>query len=299
MKLIKKLCVFRIDDYTTLEALFDVRKRSFDDLLGEVHKDIAATLQEATTAIILKLVNALYEKTKSKNLCMSGGVALNCVANRIAFEHSKFDNVYIQPAANDAGTSLGAAMKLNLELSIDFTKGITLKDTYLGPFYSNVEIGRSIQSQHLKYYHSDNIEEKVATLLAEGKIAGWFQGAMEFGPRALGNRSLLADPRDYKMVKKLNSIIKHRKDHRPFCPSVLSEEAEYWFDIKKKTTATDYMLMAYPVLENKAERIPAVLHVDNTSRIQTVRKGTNPRYHKLISEFYKKNRSPTIIKYIF
>ncbi len=283
-KIDKDIIKFRIEDYSDLEEIFGLPKRSFDDPLLKAHQDIAASLQEITTTIVMNMVNTAYEKTQSKNLCLAGGVALNCVTNRIIFENSKFEEIYIQPASNDAGTALGAALKLYVE-GTESNERIMLNHTYLGPSFDNAHIKKAIEAKGLVYDEHENIEEVVAKLLAEGKVIGWFQGAMEFGPRALGNRSLLADPRDPGMVKKLNSVVKHREDHRPFCPSILAEDAAEWFVIEKEAIAADYMLMAYPVNKNKVENIPAVIHVDGTSRIQKVQKKTNPKYHKLITEF--------------
>lgn len=291
------LC-FRVEDYSKLETLFKIKKRESLDELEEVHKDIAASLQKWTTDIIVKIFDRLYEETKSENLCIAGGVALNCVTNTIAFENSKFKNIFIQPAANDAGTALGAALKLNIE-SDGNLEGLVLDNTFLGPSFTADEIHNEMIKRNLVYSHVEDIEVKAAELITAGNIIGWFQGAMEFGPRALGNRSLLADPRNFNMIKKLNSIVKHREDHRPFCPSVLSEETENWFEIKKHTPVAEYMLMAYPALSNKKELIPAVVHVDGTSRIQAVNQKTNPKYHELISEFYKLTGIPMVLNTSF
>ncbi len=297
-KIDKDIIKFRIEDYSKLEEVFGVPKRSFKDPILKVHQDIAASLQELTTTIVMDLVNTAYEQTKSKNLCLAGGVALNCVTNRIIFENSKFENIYIQPAANDAGTALGAALKLYVEEAGN-TEKIILDHTYLGPSFDNNYIKSAIESKDLVYNKQENIEEFVAKILSEGKIVGWFQGAMEFGPRALGNRSLLADPRNPEMVKKLNSVVKHREDHRPFCPSVLAEDASEWFVIQKNAIAADYMLMAYPVNESKKIEIPAVVHIDGTSRIQKVQKNTNPRYHKLITKFKEITGVPLLLNTSF
>ncbi|CAL2082491.1 carbamoyltransferase [Tenacibaculum sp. 190524A02b] len=297
-KIDKDIIKFRIEDYTDLEEIFGIPKRSFNDPLLKVHQDIAASLQEITTTIVMNMVQKAYEKTQSKKLCLAGGVALNCVTNRIIFENSKFEDIYIQPAANDAGTALGAALKLYTE-GLEGNERITLNHTYLGPSFNNNDIQAAIEAKGLVYREHENIEEIVAELLTEGKVIGWFQGAMEFGPRALGNRSLLADPRDPGMVKKLNSVVKHREDHRPFCPSVLAEDAAEWFNIGKEATAADYMLMAYPVNKNKKENIPAVVHVDGTSRIQKVQKSTNPKYHKLITKFKELTGVPLLLNTSF
>lgn len=279
------LC-FRLEDYTALEQLFGIKKRDDSEPLLQVHHDIAASLQMVTTEIMVNLAHIAYQRTGSKNLCMAGGVALNCVANTVLFEQGPFDNIFVQPAANDAGTSLGAALwAYNSIIQPQSVADQTMTDTYLGAQFTNEEIFSEIEASGISYIKQDNLEQTVAGLIAEGKVIGWFQGALEFGPRALGNRSLLADPRDPNMIKHLNLLVKHREDHRPFCPSVLTEEAEKWFNIEKTAEASRYMLMAYPANPELKDQIPAVVHVDGTSRIQRVDNVTNPRYHKLISAF--------------
>lgn len=294
------ICRFRANDFSTFEVLFGMPALEPKALVTQDYMDVAAALQKITTEILLQLVQHASEISHSKNVCLAGGVALNCVANTVMFEQGPFENIYIQPAANDAGTALGAA--LYAYHNIFYGKknpAFELKDTYLGPSYSSGEVLATLQMFDIHYQKTDNVAEEVAALIAEGKVVGWFQGRMEFGPRALGNRSLLADPRDPDMVKRMNLLVKHREDHRPFCPSVLEEDAKEWFDIKKDADAARYMLMAYPVKANRREQIPAVTHVDGTSRIQLVNANTNPKYHALISAFKARTGVPLLLNTSF
>ncbi|MCW3466352.1 carbamoyltransferase family protein [Chitinophaga nivalis] len=292
--------LFRIEDYAPLEKLFGLPRRKADEPLRQEHMDIAAALQQLTTTILLNLTRHLHALTGSSALCLAGGVALNCVANRVLFEEGPFEHIYIQPAANDAGTSLGAALFTHYNIyGGDNYQPFELKHTYLGPGYSDEEIGYTLKGLGVNFEYLDNIETTVAGLISEGKVVGWFQGNMEFGPRALGNRSLLADPRNPDMVKRMNRLVKHREDHRPFCPSVLEEDAANWFEIRKDALASRFMLMAYPVNPAKREQIPAVVHVDGTCRIQQVQATTNPKYHQLISEFKKITGVPVLLNTSF
>lgn len=292
---------FRLEeDFSALEELFGIPKREKEEEILPVHHDIAAALQQVTTEILVVLAKLAHKRSGSKNLCMAGGVSLNCVANTVLFEEGPFDNIYIQPAANDAGTSLGAALWAhNCIVQPKDLSAQKMQHTYLGSEFTDEEVLSEITAAGAKYIKLDSIEKTVATLIASGKVVGWFQGALEFGPRALGNRSLLADPRNPDMVKHLNRVVKHREDHRPFCPSVLTEHANEWFIIKKEAEASRYMLMAYPVNSAKKEKIPAVVHVDGTARIQRVDKVTNPRYHRLISEFYALTGVPVMLNTSF
>ena len=293
-----KLC-FRLEDYSQLEALFNVAQRDMHDPLLPAHHDIAAALQSVTSDMLLHLAQSAHELTGSNNLCMAGGVALNCVANTRLFEDGQFENLYIQPAANDAGTALGAALWAYHSVLQPNTRVAQPEHTYLGARFSDEEILAVLDNAEVSYTKHDNLAEQVAPLLAQGKVVGWFQDAMEFGPRALGNRSLLADPRDPEMVKRLNRLVKHREDHRPFCPSVLTEYADQWFDIKKVAEASRYMLMAYPANSQLKDQIPAVVHVDGTSRIQRVDKVSNAKYHALISEFNRLTGVPMLLNTSF
>ncbi|HVI48063.1 MAG TPA: carbamoyltransferase C-terminal domain-containing protein, partial [Chitinophaga sp.] len=291
---------FRVEDYTALENLFGIPRRKANEPIRQEHMDIAASLQQITTTILLELTRHIHEVTQSPNLCLAGGVALNCVANKILFEEGPFEHIYIQPAANDAGTSLGAALYTYYNIySGEHYQPFELKHTYLGPGYSDEEIIYTLKGLGVNYHHIDEIETVVARLISEGNVVGWFQGRMEFGPRALGNRSLLADPRNPYMIKRMNRLVKHREDHRPFCPSVLEEDAAAWFEIGKDAIASRFMLMAYPVNKSKANDIPAVVHVDGTCRIQQVQAATNPKYHQLITEFKKITGVPVLLNTSF
>ncbi|RIU88533.1 carbamoyltransferase [Oceanobacillus picturae] len=287
---------FRIEDLTKLEQLFQVKKRIPEGEMTQEYKDIAAALQLITEEVLLHMANFAYEQCETENLCLAGGVALNCVANEILLKKSPFNNIYIQPAANDAGTSLGAALYI-WHQRLDNKEREQMKHAYLGPGFSNEEIEQAIIESGLAYEKVEKIEQKVARLISEQYVIGWFQGQMEFGPRALGNRSLLADPRGYEMRERINHLVKKREDYRPFAPSVLAEEAENWFVLDKTSPATDFMLMSFKAKDQ--HKIPAVVHVDGTSRIQTVRKETNKKYYNLIKQFYEITRVPMVLNTSF
>lgn len=289
---------FRVEDFSALEDLFGVKKRTDTDALNEDHQDIAAALQHTTNLVVLHMTKHLYEQTKSENLCVAGGVALNCVTNRIMYEDGPFQHLYIQPAAHDAGTALGAAY-LIWHAHLGNEKKEQMANAYLGPCFSSSEIVHALVESGVHYAYIEDIEKTVAMLLSQGNIVGWFQGRMEFGPRALGNRSLLADPRDRNIREVLNRKVKHREIFRPLAPSVLAEEAAHWFTIKKSTPTSDFMLIAYPARELHKEAIPAVIHVDGTSRIQTVSKEMNSRYYKLLAEFFKLTGVPMVLNTSF
>ncbi|ELS02563.1 putative carbamoyl transferase, NodU family [Xenococcus sp. PCC 7305] len=284
---------FRINDFSALEELFGPRRIAGQEL-EERHTDIAASLQKITEEIILDLAVDLHHRTKSNNLCLAGGVSLNCVVNGILQEHSSFENIYIQPAANDAGTAIGAAYILWNQV-LGNSKNYIMDNPYLGPEYTAEEIETVLDNNNLKYSYHENIEEVTAKLIAQGYIIGWFQGRSEIGPRALGNRSLLADPRHPYMKDIINMKVKKREGFRPFAPSVLAEKADEWFKIPNKQLSSNFMLIAYDVLKNKQKTIPAVTHVDGTSRIQTVQSSSNPKYHKLIKEFEKITEVPILL----
>ena len=277
-----------------LEQVFGIKKRTPDQELEQIHYDMAAALQEVTDEVLLHIVTHLHEQTKSDNLCLAGGVALNCVSNARVFEQGPFSELYVQPAAHDAGTALGTAMFI-CHQTLGCERSEPMEHAYVGPDYSDSQIEEALRHHNLKYERCDNIELEVAKLIANSEVVGWSQGRMEIGPRALGNRSLLADPRHPKMRDILNSKVKHREFFRPFAPSVLKEKARDWFQIAKESSASDFMLMAYPVIEAVREKIPAVIHADGTSRIQTVRQDTNSRYHKMISEFEKLTGVPIVL----
>ncbi|MDC0671972.1 carbamoyltransferase family protein [Nannocystis radixulma] len=289
---------FRVEDYEPLEQLFGLARRDRGEPLTAAHHHIASALQEITNRALRHMVDHLAARTGSRNLCMAGGVALNCVANRVAFEASSFERLYVHPAAHDAGTALGAALFVWHGL-LGHRERTPMHTPYTGPAFANDTIEAELQRSGLVYRRVPDVEQAAAALLADGKIVGWFQGALEFGPRALGNRSLLADPRAPDMKDILNARVKHRESFRPFAPSVLVEEAGQWFDIAKPSPTADFMLLAYPARPEVRDRIPAVVHVDGTSRIQTVRSETNPRYHRLISAFFRLTGVPMVLNTSF
>jgi carbamoyltransferase len=285
-------------DFTCLEELFGLKARHPHEELTQAHRDIAAALQQKTNELVHHILVHLHQTTGSKNICLAGGVALNCVTNRHAFEASPFEHLYVQAGANDAGTAVGAAAHI-WHNALGHEARQPMLSPYTGPAFSNGEIEASLQAHGLKYERVDDIERKVASLIAQGAVVGYFQGQMEFGPRALGSRSILADPRNADMREILNHKVKHREYFRPFAPSVLYEEVNNWFEIAKETTAADFMLMAYPAKATVKDRIPAVLHVDGTGRIQTVKKDLSPRYHRVISEFYELTGIPIVLNTSF
>lgn len=283
---------FRVEDYSGLTTLFGVDPRSPRDEMTRDYADITASLQAATDEVMVHIVEHATRSLNTRNLCMAGGVALNCVTNGRIAETGLCENLYIQPAAHDAGTALGAALLIWHDLTSGQERD-EMRHAYYGPDFSNAEIEAALQKQNVVHKRVDNITKEVAHLLAGQKIVGWFQGSMEFGPRALGNRSLLADPRHPAMRERLNRVVKNREDFRPFAPSVLAEHAQNWFDIPTPCPASDFMLVGYRALQ--PEKIPAVVHADGTSRIQTVHHDLNPRYHQLISEFHRITGIPLVL----
>lgn len=281
-----------------LEKLFGVPHRTAGQPLEPCHRDISAALQRITDDLVLHLANHLFKRTGAQNLCLAGGVALNCVTNQFVLERGPFRKLYVQPAAHDAGTAIGSALFVCHNV-LGQPRRPCMPTPYLGPSYSPREIERALRQAGLVFQHSNHIELEVARRLSEGSLVGFFQGRMEVGPRALGNRSLLADPRNPNMRETLNQRIKHREDFRPFAPSVLHEEASQWFHMGKESPACEYMLMAYPVVEEKRDRIPAVVHVDGTSRIQVVRQDVNRRFHHLISCFQQITGVPVVLNTSF
>ena len=289
----KKLLEFRKDGHQAFEELFG-KKREPDEALEERHADVAATLQKFTNDILLGLERQLFALTHSRNICRSGGVALNCLTNAFLYEHGPFEESYIQPAAHDAGTAVGACFYIWNQL-LDGKREFIMSNPYLGPEYSDHEIVNAFKSKNISFETCEEPEKLTARLIADGNVIAWFQGRMEFGPRALGNRSILADPRRSSMPYILNSKVKHREYFRPFAPSVLEEKAAEWFDISKDSISNHFMLYACRVKKNKLGKIPAVTHVDGTSRIQCVTKKLNPRYYKMIREFYHLTSVPMVL----
>ena len=290
------------------------------DLLKEFHMDIAASIQAVTEEIILRLTRNISKNYNSSNLCLAGGVALNCVANGKILKEKMFKKIWIQPAAGDAGGSLGAALAYwHHELKMprnDFKD--QMNGSYLGPKFDNNVIEENLKNLKANYKkkNSSEIISITAKELSNGKTVGWFQGRMEFGPRALGGRSILADPRSEKMQKELNLKIKFRESFRPFAPSILRDDVSDWFDldsdspymllvadIKKekqiKMSENDKSLFGIEKLNIKRSSIPAITHVDYSARIQTVHKETNPKYYQLINEFKKITNCPVLVNTSF
>jgi carbamoyltransferase len=293
------------------KALFGFDRRDAEDELQQHHCNLALAIQRVTEDIVIKMALEAKKLTGSRNLCMAGGVALNCVANGKLQAAGIFDEIYIQPAAGDAGGALGAALAAyHLYFSKEERKVMrpdAMEGSYLGPSYSDKEVLQVIRKVKAVYHHFTDLSkmnELVAGELAKGQVVGWFQGRMEFGPRALGNRSILGDARNPEMQKKLNLKIKYREGFRPFAPSVLAEEVGNYFDLDEPSP---YMLLVSPVKESRRRPLPpnyhelglwerlyhdrsdiqSVTHLDFSARIQTVHEETNPRYHALIKEFQR------------
>ena len=291
------------------------------DDITQFHMDIAASIQKVTEEIMIKLSKSIQEEYGIKNLCLAGGVALNCVANGKILKEKIFDNIWIQPAAGDAGGSLGAALafwhkeqqnKRVISLTDD------MQGSYLGNKYTQQQIEKELETAGAVFdtFEFDEIIEQTAEHLSNEKVIGWFQGRMEFGPRALGGRSILGDPRSEKMQKNLNLKVKFRESFRPFAPSILREDLSKWFDLdvnspymllvasinpERKILMTDEQKKLFGIdkLNIKRSEIPAVTHVDYTARVQTVTKDTNSRYYDLISKFKSKTGCPVIVNTSF
>jgi carbamoyltransferase len=325
---------FRLDQkYFNYTTGLTMTNKKFHDLFGEnprnskkeklteFHMDIAASIQEVTEEVMLKMCKSLKEEYKISNLCLAGGVALNCVANGKIYKEKIFDNIWIQPAAGDAGGSIGAALAYwHIELGNQKqNKGIDqMNGSYLGPEFKNEEIEKKLSDLGAKFHFLNDNEliNKTATDLSKGNGIGWFQGRMEFGPRALGGRSIIADPRSETMQKNLNLKVKYRESFRPFAPSVLREDVGNWFDYdkdspymlivsnikkekQKKMSDEEKKLFGIKKLNIKRSDIPAVTHIDYTARIQTVHKETNEKYYNLIKMFKEKTNCPVVVNTSF
>jgi len=259
--------------------------------------DIAFALQKVVETAGVHVARQLYRQTGSKNLCLTGGVALNCLMNKKIIEETEFTNFFIQPIANDAGTSLGAAL-YHYHHELNGKRTMVFNHAYWGSRFTNEEIELAIKQKNLEYVKSENIAKDAAAELAAGKILGWFQGRMESGPRALGNRSILADPTRKEMKDRLNARVKRREGFRPFAPSVLEEKVADYFSMPKGQ-ASPYMILIGDVLESKRAVLPAVTHKDNTARVHTVSRNTNPLYYSLIQEFGKLSGVPVVLNTSF
>ena len=276
-----------------IEVFGPVRKPESE--LTEHHKNIAAALQNRIEKIILQQLKTARQKSNSKKLCFSGGVALNCSLNGKIIESNIFEEIFVQPASGDNGAALGACLLSHKKLSGEL-KPKKIHDYYLGSDFSNDEIKKILDENRVKYSFHDNISEKTALALNNKKIVGWFQGGAEFGPRALGNRSILTAPFPASMKDYLNSRVKFREEFRPFAPSILSEYAGDYFSISQESP---HMLIAANVKEDKISEIPAVVHVDNTARIQTVTNENNLIFRKLLESFFNLTRCPVILNTSF
>ena len=301
--------------------LFGANPRKSESALTQFHMDIAASIQTVTEEIVIKMAKTIREETGLRNLCMSGGVALNCVANGKLLQEKIFDNIWIQPASGDAGSSLGGALLAYYEM-FQKERKVNLNDSmrgsYLGCAYSNNEINNYLIKINASFRVLEDKElfEEISRSLDQGQVIGWFDGAMEFGPRALGARSIIGDPRNSKMQKIMNLKIKYRESFRPFAPSVLEEDCSKVFEIQEKSP---YMLFVAPIKKNLQKKIkneeaklfgfeklnitrsslPAITHVDYSARIQTVNAVNNPRYYQLIKTFKEKTGCSAIVNTSF
>ena len=306
-----------------MEDLFGqpVRKPETEELT-QFHMDVAASVQAVTEEIVLKITRSLAEEYKIPSLCMAGGVALNCVANGEILRDGAFENIWVQPAAGDAGGALGAAQAAwHMELGMPRQKIDAIdamQGAYLGPSFSGEAIEAELTGAGAVFtrVEASEVIDQTAQALADGKAVGWFQGRMEFGPRALGNRSILGDPRSTTMQKTLNLKVKYRESFRPFAPSVLREDVGAWFEldedspymllvadvqkgIRREMTADEQALFGIDKLNVKRSEIPAVTHVDYSARVQTVHRETNPKYHALISRFKEITGCPLVVNTSF
>ncbi len=300
-------------------TLFGGPPRKPESEITQREMDIARSIQEISEEILLKMVNHVYNQTNKSNLVLAGGVALNCVGNGRILREGPFENIWIQPAAGDAGGALGAALftwhqYLN-QAREPQSKRDSQRGSYLGPDFSDIEIKAYLDSKQIPYHHFEDSElfSSVAQLIADEKVIGWFQGRIEFGPRALGNRSIIGDARSPEMQSTMNLKIKYRESFRPFAPSILSEKVADVFDLEQESP---YMLLVAQVkkelwldmdkdrsglsmINSPRSTLPAITHVDQSARIQTVNPQDNPRYHALISSFYELTGSPVIINTSF
>jgi len=284
---------YTIDPVNLTELFGPIRQKG--DPFTQHHFNIAHSLQHVLQETALSLAEWLYDKTQQKNLCMAGGVALNCVMNAYIRDTGPFENVWVQPAAGDAGTALGAALWIDAKERHATRRVFTMEHAYWGPEYSDDTIEKFLRWAKVPYQKLQNVAEEAAALLAEDKIIGWYQGRMEFGPRALGSRSILASPINASMQARLNEV-KDREDFRPVAPVVLEEDADEWFE---EGRYSPFMLFVYPVKADKAEKIPAVRHVDGTARIQTVNREQHPMYYDLLYAFKQLTGVPVLVNTSF
>jgi carbamoyltransferase len=304
------------------EKIFDGPARKPESKLTQREMDLAASIQVITEEVMMRTARHIHNVTGEKYLCLAGGTALNCVGNGRILREGPFEDIWIQPAAGDAGGALGAALfvwhqLLNKERVVDEANDLQM-GSYLGPEYSEKEIKEFLDSNGYPYQYASNgaLPGEVADIIAQGKVVGWFQGRMEFGPRALGSRSIIGDARNSQMQSQMNLKIKYRESFRPFAPSVLAEEVSNFFQldrpspymllvayvdekIRRKMTADEEKLWGIDKLNIARSDIPAITHVDYSARIQTVHKETNPAYHDMIRVFYEKTGCPVIVNTSF
>ena len=302
--------------------LFKNKPRTKDERIEKFHMDLAASIQQVIEEIIIKLAWTIKKESGLNNLCLGGGVALNCVANGKLLREKIFDSIWIQPASGDAGSAIGSALIAwhdNLDKSRKVDPNDSMKGSFLGCEFSNEEIISYLKKINASFYELNDYDlfEEIARLLDDGKVIGWFNGRMEFGPRALGGRSIIGDPRNPLMQRRINHKIKFRESFRPFAPSILEEEVsnqfemdqvspymlfvsrlkkQYCFQCSKKEYKNNFGLKN---LDTKRSTLPAITHIDYSARIQTVSKKTNPRFYNLINTFKKKTGCPTIVNTSF
>jgi carbamoyltransferase len=276
--------------------------RQPDEPLEQRHRDMAASLQARLEEVYLGMLKKLADRTGARAVCLAGGVAFNCVANGKIFDQTPFEQVYVHPAAGDAGLAVGAAYYV-WHQTLGKPRSFVMSHAYWGPSYATTEVRDAMRASAIPQggftiteLSDHELMRQTAAIIAEAKILGWYQGRAEWGPRALGNRSIVADPRRPEMKEILNSRIKHREIFRPFAPSILAEKTAEWFS---KSHPSPIMTLAYSVLPDKRDKIPAPTHVDGTGRLQTVTTDANPRYHALIAEFERQTGVPVVLNTSF
>ena len=285
-----------------MSQLLGAPARQPDEPLEQRHHDLASTLQARLEEVYLGMLKKLAAKTGAKAVCLAGGVAFNCVANGKIFDATPFEQVYVHPAAGDAGLAVGAAYYVWHQI-LGQPRSFVMNHAYWGPGYSPEQVRAAVAASSVSQggytiaeLHEEELLRRTAAIIAEGKILGWYQGRAEWGPRALGNRSIVADPRRPEMKEILNRRIKHREIFRPFAPSILAEKTGQWFD---KSHPSPFMSLAYSVLPEKRDAIPAPTHVDGTGRLQTVTREANPRFYALIREFERQTGVPVVLNTSF
>ncbi len=282
-----------------VKKLYGHLSRKDGDEITQEHKNLAASLQHALETSVVNLAREAYEYSGFKDFAFAGGVTLNCNMNTLVLQQDFCNNLFIQPAAHDGGIALGAALFVSGDAGE--VKNKELLNAYYGPSFSDAEIETLLKESKLEYVKHDNIEEVAADLIAKGNIVGWFQGRMEMGPRALGNRSILSNPMIKGMDRKVNEDVKHREVWRPFAPSVIEEKASKYFKVLGNDTklVSPFMLHTFYVRNDFKDKLPAVTHIDGSSRIQTVREDQNKRYYNLLKQIEKKTGHPIVMNTSF